>query len=384
MKKRVSMMLIVLVVFLTACTAKNEVIEQPADVAEVTTQEVAEEPQTETREAETETVEDELAEEITEDETVDAKEETATYPMTITDQNGREVVIEKQPQRLVSCYYITTSALIALGLQDQVVGVESQPERRPIYEMSAPEILSAAQVGSPKELDLEVCASIQPDLVILPMRAKEMAESLEQLNIPVIIVNPEGQELILEMLDLIGTVTGQTERAQQLTDYIRTKADYLQETLADCERPTVYLGGNSSFLSTATKGMYQNDLITMAGGKNVAGEIDDTYWVESSYEQILTWNPEVIVMASDAKYSMDEILGDDSLSACQVIQEKKVYQIPSDIEAWDSPVPSSILGAYYVASMLHPDKISSTDYENMVEEYYETFYGFSYNEKKTL
>lgn len=304
-----------------------------------------------------------------------------TYPITLVDQSGREIVIAQEPKRVVSSYYITTSALLALGLEEELQGIEASPERRPLYKKCAPEILERTQVGSPKEFDLEACASIHPDLVILPMRAQSMVESLENLGIPVMIVNPESQEQVLEMISLIAKATGKEERGEELVNFIQEKTDFLNEKLAGCDRPPVYLGGNSGFLSTASKGMYQNHLISLAGGENVAGEIDDTYWVEISYEQILQWNPQVIVLASDAKYSMEEILNDVNLQDCQAIRDGKVYQIPSEIEAWDSPVPSGIFGGVYLASVLHPDVVTEEQYESMVEEYYELFYGFSYKEQ---
>lgn len=307
-------------------------------------------------------------------------DEKNVYPLSIIDQSGREVVIEKKPESLVSSYYITTSALLALGLEDSIKGIESNPEKRPLYQLCNANLFDVANVGSPKEFDLEVCASIEPDLVILPMRAKDMIEPLEQLGITVMIVNPESQDDIINMISLIAKATDCTDRANDLITYIEDKTQYLKEKTADCEKITVYLGGNSSFLSTASKGMYQNDLISLAGGLNVAGTIDDTYWVESSYEQILDWNPEAVVFASDASYTVDEIGIDTYLKDCRAIADKKVYQIPSNIEAWDSPVPSSFLGAVYLASVLHPDLISEKEYEDMVKEYYELFYGFSIEE----
>lgn len=303
------------------------------------------------------------------------------YPLTLVDQAGREVVIEHEAKSLVSSYYITTTVLLALDLKDEIKGVESNPEKRNIYSLCAPELFEVTQVGSPKNFDIEACALVKPDLVILPLRAKDMVEPLEELGITVLVVNPESQDDVIEMINLIGKATGRTDKAQELIDYIQSKIDFLQKTLDKVETPTVYLGGNSSFFSTASKGMYQNDLITLAGGKNVAGEIDDTYWVEVNYEQILGWNPEYIVMASDASYSMEEIQGDENLELCQAIGNNKVYKIPSDIEAWDSPVPSSFLGVAYLSSVLHPELFSEDQYKDMVKEYYEKFYGFSYTEE---
>ena len=66
---------------------------------------------------------------------------TGFYPVTLTDHAGREVTIEEEPQRLISCYYITTSLLMALDLDDKLVGIENDPELRPIYELSNPNLL---------------------------------------------------------------------------------------------------------------------------------------------------------------------------------------------------------------------------------------------------
>ena len=56
-----------------------------------------------------------------------------TYPVTVIDQAGREVTIEKAPEKIVSGYYISTSLLIALGQEDKLVGIEAKADKRPIY-----------------------------------------------------------------------------------------------------------------------------------------------------------------------------------------------------------------------------------------------------------
>ena len=58
----------------------------------------------------------------------------------ITDHLGREVVFKEKPKRIVSGYYITTSLLIALGLEDNVVGIEVGADQRPIYLLAAPNL----------------------------------------------------------------------------------------------------------------------------------------------------------------------------------------------------------------------------------------------------
>ena len=271
-----------------------------------------------------------------------------TYPVTITDHLGREVTIEKQPESFVSGYYISTSLLIALGLDDKLVGVEAKADKRNIYKLSAPELTSLPSVGTAKEFDLEGCAALKPDLVIVPVKLKDSIPAMEELGLTVIAVNPEDDAKLMETIDMISTAANVVEKGQ-----------------------SVYLAGNSALLQTAGPEMYQSTLIEHAGGVNAASEITDTYWADTSYEQILSWNPDYIILAADADYDVDSVLNDSALADCTAIKEGHVYQIPSDIEALDSPVPAN------VASVLHPDVVTEDDFKTAEKNFYETFYGFT-------
>ena len=308
----------------------------------------------------------------------DGASETS-YPVTVTDQAGRQVTIESQPETLVSGYYITTSLLIALGLQDELVGIEAKADTRPIYALSAPELLELPSVGTAKEFDLEGCAALAPDLVILPLKLEGAADSLAELGIPALLVNPEDQALLNEAVTLIGAATNTQARAQALLDFSAEQEQRLADTLAGAETPSVYLAGNSDFLSTAGDAMYQSDMIRMAGGVNAAAEITDTYWAEVSYEQVLAWDPDYIVLASDADYTVDDVLADPNLAGCAAVENGNVFQIPGDAEAWDSPVPGGILGAVWLSSVLHPDLCPEADSLAVIDEFYQTFYGFAYS-----
>lgn len=302
------------------------------------------------------------------------------YPITLTDQAGRTVTLTSQPKKIVSGYYISTSALIALGLQDTLVGIEAKADKRPIYRLSAPELIDLPNVGSAKEFDLEGCAALEPDLAILPIKLSSAAETLKSLGIPVLLVSPENQSQLQEMVTLLAAATHREDRAAQLLTFTHTQETFLQEALRQAETPTVYLAGNSGLLSTAGDAMYQSDMIRLAGGTNVAAELTDTYWAEVSYEQLLAWNPQYIILTSDAGYTPESVLIDPNLAPCDAVKNGNVYQFPSKAEAWDSPVPSGILGSLWLASLLHPDLVPEEACKGIVEDYYETFYDFSYRE----
>ena len=299
----------------------------------------------------------------------------AAFPVTVTDAAGREVTIEEAPETLVSGYYITTSMLIALGHADKLVGIEAKADTRPIYALAAPELLELPSVGTAKEFDLEGCAALHPDLVILPLKLKDTVPALEELGLTAITVNPESLEELNDTIKLLVAAIGDPVKGWELLDYNQETQDFLAETLADVEKPRVYLAGNSSYLSTAGAAMYQNTLLELGGGENVAAELEDTYWADVSYEQLLSWNPEVIIMASDAAYSKDELLADPQLGQLDAVKNGRVYAMPSTFESWDSPVPSALVGSRWVASVLHGEEYAFEQFQADAADFYQQFYG---------
>ena len=300
------------------------------------------------------------------------------FPMAVTDAAGREVVIEAAPEKLVSGYYISTSVLIALGLEDKLVGIEAKAKSRPIYALAAPELIDLPNVGTAKEFDMETCLSLEPDLVVLPLKLKDAAATLEEMGVNALLVNPEDLSLLKDTVTLLSTATGTDGSA--LLRFYDEKETFLMELLADAECPSVYLAGNSSYLSTAGEAMYQNTLIDLGGGTNVAAEIADNYWTEISYEQLLAWNPEVIVIAAEAEYTKDDLLADEQLKDVDAVVNGRVYALPDSIEAWDSPVPGALLGSLWMANALHEDQYSWEQFTADAADFYRVFYGIEIDE----
>lgn len=299
---------------------------------------------------------------------------TPAFPITLTDAAGREVTIEEEPETLVSGYYITTSMMIALGQQDKLVGIEAKAKSRPIYSAAAPELLELPNVGSAKEFDLEGCAALEADLVILPLRLKEAAQTLTDLGLTVLTVNPESLEELDETIALLGAATGAADEAQALLDYNRETQAFLARVLEGAARPRVYLAGNGSYLNTAGSEMYQNTLIELGGGENVAAGLTDPYWSDVSYEQLLSWDPEVIIVVPGADYSVSDLTSDPQLAQLTAVQNGAVY-VMEGLESWDSPVPSALVGSRWVASTLHGDLYPLENFTADMADFYRTFYG---------
>ena len=313
-----------------------------------------------------------------------------TYPVTVKDMAGREVTLEKQPERIVSGYYISSSACIALGLTDKMVGIEDKSTKRPIYKLAAPALIDLPNVGSAKAFDLEACIATEPDLVILPMKQKDTAQTLQEMGIATLLVLPESHEQLIEMFTLIGTATNTVKQAEKLISYYNTKLSAVTELtrdIPDDEKPVVYLGSTSDILRTAPREMYQASLITTAGGKNAGDVLEGSSWTDIDNETFLTMNPDIIVIPTDnfavssPDYTAEDVMSNPTFSDVTAVKNGAVYQMPVGYEAWDSPVPSGILGTLWMLKTLHPELYSAEQFAADVNEFYTVFYGFSVNEQ---
>ena len=313
-----------------------------------------------------------------------------TYPVTVKDMAGREVTLEKQPERIVSGYYISSSDCIALGLTDKMVGIEDKSAKRPIYKLAAPALIDLPNVGSAKAFDLEACIATEPDLVILPMKQKDTAQTLQEMGIATLLVLPESHEQLIEMFTLIGTATNTVKQAEKLISYYNTKLSAVTELtrdIPDDEKPVVYLGSTSDILRTAPREMYQASLITTAGGKNAGDVLEGSSWTDIDNETFLTMNPDIIVIPTDnfavssPDYTAEDVMNNPTFSDVTAVKNSAVYQMPVGYEAWDSPVPSGILGTLWMLKTLHPELYPAEQFAADVNEFYTVFYGFSVNER---
>ena len=313
-----------------------------------------------------------------------------TYPVTVKDMAGREVTLEKQPERIVSGYYISSSACIALGLTDKMVGIEDKSAKRPIYKLAAPALIDLPNVGSAKAFDLEACIATEPDLVILPMKQKDTAQTLQEMGIATLLVLPESHEQLIEMFTLIGTATNTVKQAEKLISYYNTKLSAVTELtrdIPDDQKPVVYLGSTSDILRTAPREMYQASLITTAGGKNAGDVLEGSSWTDIDNETFLTMNPDIIVIPTDnfavssPDYTAEDVMNNPTFSDVTAVKNGAVYQMPVGYEAWDSPVPSGILGTLWMLKTLHPELYPAEQFAADVNEFYTVFYGFSVNER---
>lgn len=300
-----------------------------------------------------------------------------TKGIEITDQLGRKVIVPAKVERIVSSNYIDTTLLMALGARERIVGVEIKAETRPLYKYVAPEIMNLPGVGSGKTFNVEECLKLKPDLVVLPTRLKDYIGQLEQQNIAVIALAPENLQSMEEAINITAQAIGAQDKAKELKDFFNNKVEMVKKISAQSKEskpPVLYIAGTNP-LTTSTKEMFQHTQVTLAGGINAAAEIEQGYWANVSLEQLLKWDPDEILMVQYAPYGPQEILKDSKWQGISAVKNNKVYRLPSKIEAWDMPTPSSVLGILWFTHHIYPGEYTENEFKADVTTFYEKFYG---------
>ncbi|NLJ41961.1 MAG: ABC transporter substrate-binding protein [Clostridiales bacterium] len=222
--------------------------------------------------------------------------ETGNFsPVEITDSLGRTIVIENQPQKVISIAPNTTETLFALGLGDKVIGVSQQcdyPE----------EAVAKDKMGDFWQPNIELIVAADPDLLFVGNAApQEFLEKMDENDIVTIALEGFNLEGTYQSILDTGKAMGTEDAAAYLVDSMKKKVVEIQEKTDGIDRLKGYFAISYGDMGdyTAGAGSFIDELITLAGGENIAGDMDEP-WAEYSIEKLLEKDPDVIFIGEQS------------------------------------------------------------------------------------
>ena len=214
-----------------------------------------------------------------------------SYPFQLVDAAGARHTFDTAPQRIVSLVPSATEALLAMALADRLVG-------RTDYDRM-PELTGLPSVGGGLQPNLEILVSLDLDLVIrfAGDSDRATAERLTELGIPHFAVQPDGIEDILTIIRDLGRITDASDAADAMLREIRDALDDVARRVDELPEPRVayLLGGNPPWV--AGPGTYIDELMAVAGGKNVFDDLG-TLYAPVSIEALLDRNLDLILLSN--------------------------------------------------------------------------------------
>lgn len=305
---------LVMVLLLSACGGKNTAIEP---VSQETDEEVVE------------AVEQEAVEEDEEE-----------YRVVEIENEDHVLVFKEVPQRAVTLNQHVTEIMLALGLEDHMVGTaylddEILPEFKEAYEK--------IPVLSDRYPSQEVFLSVEPDFAYAGWRSAfrednvGTVEELANFGINGYLhhssakVGPTLDDIFLDIRN-IAKIFNVVDRGDALIANITSELEKIQANVPQNEEPLrvfVFDSGDTAAFTSAQG--FLNSIITMAGATNIFSEIDKN-WAEVSWEEIVERDPEVIVINDYGETSLEDkmnfLLNHPALTDVSAIKNEKFIVMP--------------------------------------------------------
>lgn len=259
---------------------------------------------------------------------------------TVTDDYGRTVVVPTQPQRVVSLSPAVTEIIYALGAQEMLVGRTDFCE----YPAEAQQLPS---IGGISNLNIESILSLNPDLVISgSMVSKKVTDQMDAMGVPMVCVIEKPRfNALFDNISAIGHLVGKEHEADSLIENLELRIENLisstdssQLSTPNSQLPTVYyvVGFGASGNFTAGGNTFINDIIRMAGGRNIAEDVEGWSY---SLEALVKEDPDYIIVRREDSATFCGMKPYNTLSAVRnghvigIVSGTLDLQVPRNIDA---------------------------------------------------
>ena len=212
----------------------------------------------------------------------------------------------------------------------------------------------------------------------------------KSLGVPVVAVDGD-LSASAEAYRFMGELLGEEEQAEKLASYAeKTFADIEKMEVPEDKKVRIYYGNGEDSLETAPAGSAHGQIIDMVNAVNVADlEMGEGSRVQISAEQLLAWDPDVIVVNGEPKAdtsgasAAEAILANPDYASLKAVQDQQVYGTPNTPFSWmDRPMgPNRIVGIRWLSGLIYPEYLNY-NVDEEVKEFFDLFYHVQLTDEK--
>jgi iron complex transport system substrate-binding protein len=271
---------------------------------------------------------------------------SSSAAISVVDGAGQTVTMTKPAERIVSLAPANTEIAYAVGAGAKMVAGTS-------YDDYPAEAKSLPKIGDFSNPSVEKIASFNPDLVLAAGGIQDkLRTKLEGLGMKVYVVDPKTYAEVETDIKNIGTLAGTSDQAQKVVDTMVQAADEVSQKVGSLTPASTFLEIYSKPLMTAGADTFINDMITIAGGKNIGAEAGSGFPTFST-EVLVKDDPQVYIADSGSMAKPGDITSRPGFSGLSAVKDGKVYVVEDSLVA--RPGPRLADGLKQLAQMIHPE-----------------------------
>ena len=306
---------------------------------------------------------------------------------TVVDSAERKVSVPRIITRIViTCYGGASHEISVLGGADKIVAQPSV-RRFPQLVKMYPQFKAVPDAGSFDAVNIEHIMVLKPDIVVAGITSIQGNKKIEATGIPVVVaaIGHADIEGLFKEFRMMGEILGAERIAEELVGFWKDRLSLIRRRVAAMPEKTrkkvFYVSSGSSF-NTEGRLWWGHHFITASGGVNVAKDVGLARQVAA--EQLLVWNPEVIITQGSAgmRSSAGAIRANPQLRNVKAVRENAVYRCPVGAFWWDRPSPEAILGIMWLAKTLYPSAFTDTDLKGETDSFFRRFYGYNLSDEE--
>ena len=271
----------------------------------------------------------------------------ATQASPEADDFGDPIIVRSAPRRIVSLNPATTDLIFALGAGDRLVG-------RTHWDVYPEAATRVPDLGSGIRPNVEAVLGARPDLVILYASKdnRAAASELRTAGVNTLSLKIDHIADFYHASRTIGRLLGDSARGALVADSVERTLKRVRSATQALQKPTVCWHIWAAPLITIGHGSYMNELIEIAGGRNIYGDVDQTS-PAVSIEDVLKRDPRYIITGPEGS---QKITKDPRWSQAPAVRERRILVVDTAIVGR----PSVRLGeaAESIARLLHPKDLN--------------------------
>lgn len=318
--------------------------------------------------------------------------ETTAETRIFVDSLGREVEVPKNIERVAPSGNLSQQIIYSI-VPDKMVGWGTRPTNE-MEKYFDQEILDkpvyGAFYGKKANLNMEALLVADPQVVVdlgeIKGSKEEMIKDLDdlqaKLNIPVVFISSYLDDLGTTYREL-GKLLNEEEKAQERAQYCDQTildATSISKTIESDQVVNIYYGAEQDGLTSYPKGSFHTQVFPLINVNNVVDS--DASTVQVSPEQLLIWDPDVIILTNEGGYN--SFMAEDSpFKSLRAIQTNNIFIIPEGPFNWIDrpPAMNRILGIKWLANLIYPDKFDLDIYQE-TKNFYKLFYNYDLSDEE--